>query len=78
LGVVGLDQGVEQVFKAGVFVGELVAPQAGFGGEGLDGELAVGAQRRAEQQPGHGLGDRDRFGAVDVAKLLAGGEGSAE
>ncbi len=42
--VLGSDERVEQVLQFGVFVGQLVAPQSGFLGEGFDGELAAQAQ----------------------------------
>jgi hypothetical protein len=54
---VAVDAGTELRLKVGVSVGEEPAFDAGFVGEGLDGELAVGADRRAVEEPGHGVAD---------------------
>ena len=51
------DPGPELVLQVGVSVGEHPSLDLGFLGEALDGELAVGVQRRAGDEPVHGVAD---------------------
>jgi hypothetical protein len=53
--LLGFDPGVEPVFQVGVLMGEDVALDACFGGEGDDGEAAAGAQRDLGGQRAGGL-----------------------
>ena len=70
--VLGSDQGVEQILESGVLVCELVASQAGLVGKGFDGELPVGVQRDADEQPDHCLDDCLDFGGVLTPARIGG------
>jgi hypothetical protein len=66
--VLGFDPGAEPVFQVGVLVGQDVPLNSGFGSQGDDGELAVGTQRDAVQEPVHRGLD---LGALIHGRLLS-------
>ncbi|MGW1620105.1 hypothetical protein [Streptomyces sp. NPDC002172] len=73
--VLRADERIEEVFEVRVFVGQLVAFESGFLGEGFHGELSVGAQWDAEQKAGHGVGDALDLGGVRRGVGGRGGSG---